>query len=105
MTSMDKPLTRQAAKQMVSHSPPTGSLEAAQAALLARYTPESRIRRVRWSQGETQVMELGSGSPLLLVHGALASGFYWVPILSALARDHRVFVVDLPGHGLADPFD
>jgi pimeloyl-ACP methyl ester carboxylesterase len=29
----------------------------------------------------------------------------WVPILPELARHHRVFAVDLPGHGLADPFD
>lgn len=81
------------------------SLEAAQAALLARHAPGTRCRRVRWSQGETQVLELGAGSPLLLVHGALGDGFAWVPILPSLARMHRLFVVDLPGHGLADAFD
>jgi pimeloyl-ACP methyl ester carboxylesterase len=81
------------------------SLEAAQTALLARHAPGTRSRRVRWSRGETQVLELGAGSPLLLVHGALGDGFAWVPILSPLARMHRVLVVDLPGHGLADPFD
>ena len=36
-------------------------LEQAQAALLARFAPETRVRRVRWSQGETQLFELGSG--------------------------------------------
>lgn len=81
------------------------NLEAAQAALLARHAPGTRTRRVRWSQGETQVLELGAGSPLLLVHGALGDGFAWVPILPSLARMHRILVVDLPGHGLADPFD
>jgi pimeloyl-ACP methyl ester carboxylesterase len=50
-------------------------------------------------------MELGAGPALLLVHGGLASGFYWAPILPAFAENHRVLVVDLPGHGLADPFD
>jgi pimeloyl-ACP methyl ester carboxylesterase len=83
----------------------TEELAAAQAALLVRYAPNTRIRHMRWSQGETQVMELGSGPPLLLLHGGFASGFYWAPILSALARNHRALVVDLPGHGLADPFD
>ena len=83
----------------------TEELAAAQAALLARYAPDTRIRRVRWSQGETQAMELGSGPPLLLLHGGFASGFYWAPILPALARNYRALVVDLPGHGLADPFD
>lgn len=77
----------------------------AQAALLARYAPDIRVRRVAWSNGETQVLELGSGPPILLVHGGLGDAFEWVPILPALARSHRVLAVDLPGHGLADPFD
>jgi pimeloyl-ACP methyl ester carboxylesterase len=81
-------------------------LEAARAALLARYAPHTRIRRVAWSQGETQVLELGAGGPpLLLVHGAISDAAVWAPILPELARHHRVFAVDLPGHGLADPFD
>jgi pimeloyl-ACP methyl ester carboxylesterase len=80
-------------------------VEEAQAALLERYAPDTRVRRVRWSQGETQVLELGSGSPLLLVHGGGDSAMEWVPILPALARNHRVIAVDRPGHGLADPFD
>jgi pimeloyl-ACP methyl ester carboxylesterase len=80
-------------------------LEKAQAALLAHYAPDTRVRRVRWSQGETQLFELGEGPPLLLVHGGADGAFDWVPILSALARNRRVLVVDRPGHGLADPFD
>ena len=80
-------------------------LEAAQAALLARYAPETRVRRLAWSQGETRALELGAGPPLLLVHGALSDASVWVPILPELAQNHRVFAVDLPGHGLADPFD
>ena len=105
MTSINQPAISRAGEQAGVHQRFTAQLEAAQAALLARYAPETRIRRVRWSQGETQVMELGSGAPLLLVHGGFASGFYWAPILAALARTHRVLVVDLPGHGLADAFD
>jgi pimeloyl-ACP methyl ester carboxylesterase len=80
-------------------------LESAQAALLARYAPDTRARRVRWSQGETQVLELGAGPPLLLLHGAMDNAFLWAPILSALARNRRVLAVDFPGHGLADAFD
>jgi pimeloyl-ACP methyl ester carboxylesterase len=80
-------------------------LETAQAAVLGRYAPGARVRRVRWSQGETQVLDLGAGHPLLLVHGGLSSALEWVPILPALARNHRVLAVDRPGHGLADPFD
>lgn len=80
-------------------------LEAAQAALLARYAPDTRVSRIRWSQGETQLLELGSGPPLLLMHGGLGSVCEWVPILAGLAQHHHVFAVDRPGHGLADPYD
>ena len=80
-------------------------LEQAQAALLARFAPETRVQRIRWSRGETQVFELGSGSPLLYVHGGLGGAYEVVPILAALAGAHRVLAVDRPGHGLADPFD
>jgi len=80
-------------------------LEDAQAAVLARYAPDARVRRVRWSKGETQLLEVGHGSPLFLVHGGLDNAFGWAPLFSTLARTHRVLAVDLPGHGLADPFD
>jgi len=80
-------------------------LEQAQAALLARFAPDARVRRIRWSQGETQLFELGAGAPLLYVHGGLGGAFEVVPILAALAENHRVLAVDRPGHGLADPFD
>jgi 2-hydroxy-6-oxonona-2,4-dienedioate hydrolase len=80
-------------------------LEKAQAELLARFAPETRVRRIRWSQGETQVFELGSGAPLLYVHGGLGGAYEVVPILAALAKNRRVLAVDRPGHGLATPFD
>ena len=80
-------------------------LEQTQAALLAHFAPKTRVRRLRWSQGETQVFELGSGSPILYVHGGLSGAYEVVPILGALAKNHRVLAVDRPGHGLADPFD
>jgi pimeloyl-ACP methyl ester carboxylesterase len=35
----------------------------------------------------------------------LGGAFELVPILGALAENHRVLAVDRPGHGLADPFD
>lgn len=80
-------------------------LQEAQGALLARYAPAARVRRVRWSGGETQVLELGAGPPLLLVHGGGDSAHVWAPILASLARTHRVLAVDRPGHGLASSFD
>lgn len=78
---------------------------AAQAAYLGRVAPGYRARRVRWSGGETQVIELGEGPPLLLLHGGLGEAAQWGPILAPLAGRRRVLAVDRPGHGLADPFD
>jgi 2-hydroxy-6-oxonona-2,4-dienedioate hydrolase len=80
-------------------------LEQAQDALLARLAPDTRVRRIPWSEGKTQALELGSGSPLLYVHGGLGGAYEVVPIMAALAKNHRVLAVDRPGHGLADPFD
>jgi pimeloyl-ACP methyl ester carboxylesterase len=80
-------------------------VEEAQGALLKRFAPDTVVRRLDWSHGQTQVLELGAGPPLLLVHGGGDGAFVWVPILAALARRHRVLAVDRPGHGLADPFD
>jgi pimeloyl-ACP methyl ester carboxylesterase len=90
---------------MVTKTECDRELETAQRRLLERLAPDVRVGRVGWSGGETQMLELGVGSPLLLIHGGLDNAFSWAPILPALARDRRVIAVDLPGHGLADPFD
>jgi hypothetical protein len=46
-------------------------LELAQAAYLNRCAPGHRTRRVSWSEGTTQMIELGEGPPLLLLHGGM----------------------------------
>ena len=80
-------------------------IEAAHRSLLERLAPGTTARSLRWSHGKTRVLELGDGPPLVLVHGAFDNAALWAPILTALAERHRVLAVDLPGHGLADPFD
>lgn len=81
-------------------------LQAALVRLLAKHAPGTRQRRIRWSGGETQVLELGAdGPPVVLVHGGLGDAFQWAPIMPTLARRFHVYAVDRPGHGLADPFD
>lgn len=81
------------------------ALERAQRTLLERCAPAAETRRIRWRGGETQVVELGEGPPLLLVHGGGDAGFEWFPVLEGLAANRHVVAVDRPGHGLADPFD
>jgi pimeloyl-ACP methyl ester carboxylesterase len=43
--------------------------------------------------------EHGSGQPLVLLHGGLAAGSMYAPILPELARGRRVILVDLQAHG------
>ena len=47
---------------------------------------------VRWRS-------IGSGPPLVLVHGLAGSWRWWRPVLPALAREHHVHLLDLPGFG------
>jgi pimeloyl-ACP methyl ester carboxylesterase len=52
----------------------------------------------RW----VNVIELGSGPPLLLIHG-LSCWQSWLENISYFARDHRVIAMDLPGFGASQP--
>ncbi len=47
----------------------------------------------------------GTGRPLLLLHGGLASGEMFGPILPILAEHHQVVLVDLQGHGRTADID
>jgi len=49
------------------------------------------------------VQSVGQGPPLVLLHGFAMHGGLFAPIIPALARHHRVHVVDLPGHGHSKP--
>jgi pimeloyl-ACP methyl ester carboxylesterase len=49
------------------------------------------------------VVQAGRGPDLVLVHGALTTHHDWLAgPAPALARSHRVTLVDRPGHGLSD---
>jgi len=47
----------------------------------------------------------GSGRPIMLLHGGLASGETFGPVLDALAAGHQVVVPDLQGHGRTADID
>jgi pimeloyl-ACP methyl ester carboxylesterase len=50
--------------------------------------------------------ELGSGPPVLLVHGWPTSSFLWREVMPPIARRNRVVALDLPGFGASDkPLD
>jgi len=48
---------------------------------------------------------VGSGEPLLLIHGISHRSQAWAPIVGQLAEHHEVILVDLPGHGGSPAFD
>lgn len=51
--------------------------------------------------------ELGRGPTVVFVHGLGSARMVWMPTARKLIADHRVVMVDLPGHGesgVPDPF-
>ncbi len=50
----------------------------------------------------THYLAVGSGPPLLLLHGDGESASSWQWVLPALGRTHRVYAPDLPGSGRTD---
>lgn len=45
----------------------------------------------------------GSGEPLVLVHGVGSRWQAWEPVIGALAAQHEVIALDLPGFGASPP--
>ena len=48
------------------------------------------------------VVELGSGPPIVFIHGLSGSWQNWLEQLSVFAREHRVITFDLPGFGASE---
>jgi pimeloyl-ACP methyl ester carboxylesterase len=46
--------------------------------------------------------KIGSGDPVILLHGFAASSFTWLHIAEALSKNHTVFALDFKGFGLSD---
>ena len=50
-------------------------------------------------------IEAGQGPPLVLVHGLTSSKVAWRENILPLAERHRVYAIDLPGHGDSEKYD
>jgi pimeloyl-ACP methyl ester carboxylesterase len=48
------------------------------------------------------VVELGSGSPIVFIHGLSGSWQNWLEQVPVFAREHRVIAFDLPGFGASE---
>lgn len=58
--------------------------------------------RTDWRGAAMVWREWGSGSPLVLLHGAFGSWTHWLKNIRALSVWHRVLAPDLPGFGDSD---
>ncbi|WNG29535.1 alpha/beta fold hydrolase [Cystobacter fuscus] len=77
--------------------PPLGPVEAE---VLGELAPGVVPRACPLAGGGTlRLLEGGEGPPLVLLHGRGSAASTWFPLLPALAREHRVLAVDLPGFG------
>lgn len=57
------------------------------------------VRTLETPDGLLAYRELGSGRPVVLLHGGFVDGGMWDDQLPYFARDHRVIVPDARGHG------
>jgi 3-oxoadipate enol-lactonase len=53
--------------------------------------------------GRIHYLELGSGAPLVLLHGAGNSAYEFEHVMAPLSQNFRVIGWDMPGHGDSDP--
>lgn len=63
-----------------------------------RYVVAGGLRMRYWSAGE-------QGTPIVLLHALACSVEFWEPAMALLAKNHRVFALDLVGFGLSDKPD
>jgi pimeloyl-ACP methyl ester carboxylesterase len=54
------------------------------------------LREAQLPQGTVRYRELGTGEPIVLVHGLLTNSLLWADVASALAKDFRVIAPDWP---------
>lgn len=50
-------------------------------------------------------LELGTGQPLIMIHGGGSNSGEWINILKPLSEHFKLYVVDRPGCGLTDGID
>lgn len=64
--------------------------------------PQARIVEVGSTSSHLRIQEVGSGDPVLFVHGTGGYGPYWAPLVAEMSG-YRCLMVDRPGWGGSDP--
>ena len=81
-------------------------LQAAEAGVFAHYGVDATSETLVLADPPltTRVVRVGSGPPTVLLHGGALTSTVWAPLLPHLPG-RSLYLVDLPGCGLADAFD
>jgi pimeloyl-ACP methyl ester carboxylesterase len=66
------------------------------------WAPDITIRHLSVNGIRLRYLEAGTGPPLVLLHAMRTQLDLFQRVIPALATSHRVFAVDLPGHGHSD---
>ena len=66
--------------------------------------PSDRVVRVGTPPVDLHVSDVGTGEPVLFVHGTGGPGAYFAPLIEHLGS-FRSIVLDRPGWGISQPFD
>ena len=63
---------------------------------------QEHLRWVRVQDRWMNTIDMGSGPPLIFIHGLSGCWQNWLEQLPLFARDHRVIAIDLPGFGQSE---
>lgn len=91
---------------LVASSVPAATKRPAEAAGKVAPAPAPAVTG-RLPEVTAKTVELGRGPTVVILHDLAGSPVTWMPLARALATDHRVVLVELPGTGgtpLPDPF-
>jgi pimeloyl-ACP methyl ester carboxylesterase len=66
---------------------------------------ELKSYMVESATGVQHYLAVGSGTPLVMLHGLGAIAASWTPIAEAFHSEYRVVIPDLAGHGASAPLE
>jgi pimeloyl-ACP methyl ester carboxylesterase len=64
--------------------------------------PEESYLDLASAKVRLRVLSVGTGPPLVMLHGVTLAAAVWAPLLAELGG-YRAYLVELPGHGLSGP--
>ena len=97
-------MTGETALRTATRSPAAERFRRAEAVLWAHYglAPTERVVQLTDPKLRVRILEVGSGSPVLMVHGTIGSGAF-PSLIEAIGGQRRFIVIDRPGWGGSEP--